>query len=110
MNIWKRIKNVYTDVSNTVLGVAKKQDKNWIDTNNWTPIDKRRHIKVKTMNAKSDRLMEKYNKEYSEANKETKRKLRQDRRSYLERRAKKAEAAVKRGKLSEVYRNTRELT
>lgn len=109
-NIWESIKNVYTDVSNTVLGVKMKQDKNWIDDKTWTLIDNRRHLKEKMMNAKSDRLLEKYSKECSEANKETKRKLRQDRRSYLDRRANEAETAVQRGELSEVYRITRELT
>lgn len=61
------------------------------------------------MNAKSGRLFEKYSKEYAETNKETTRKLRQDRRSNLDRRANEAEAADQRGELSEVYRITRGL-
>lgn len=61
------------------------------------------------MNAKSDRLQEEYSNEYAEANKETKRKLRKNRRSNLDRRANETEAAAQRRKLGEVYRIIRGL-
>lgn len=61
------------------------------------------------MNAKSDRLQEEYSNEYAEANKETKRKLRKNRRSNLDRRANETEAAAQRRKLGEAYRIIRGL-
>lgn len=108
--IGESIKNVYTDISNTVLVLKKKQDKNWIDADTWTLIYNRRHLKEKIINAKSDILLEKYGKFYSEVNKETKCNFRQHRRSYLDRGAYEAKTAAQKGELREVYNITRELT
>lgn len=53
---------------------------------------------------------EKHNKDYSQVNKETKRKLRNDQREYYDNKENEAEKTANRGEMSEVYRITRELT
>lgn len=54
--IWESIKNGYIYVSNTVLGVKNKQDKNWINASILNLIDNRRNLKEKMMEAKSNRV------------------------------------------------------
>ena len=81
----------------------------WIKLDTWKLIDKRRTLKQKKQNARSERVTAKYSKDYSECNKETKKKIRKYKKEYFEAKAKEAEETAKKGqlkgKLSKLQKN-----
>ena len=66
-------------------------------------IDKRRLLKQKKENARSERVIGKYSKEYSECNKQTNRKLSKDKRDSFETKVIEAEEPTKKGQQGEIY-------
>ncbi|VDI72780.1 Hypothetical predicted protein [Mytilus galloprovincialis] len=81
----------------------------WISDTTWNVIEKRRSTKSKYNQARSERLKEKLQIEYSELNKEVKKKARKDKLQYIEGLANEAEEACKHGELSTVYKITKQL-
>ncbi|XP_056017289.1 craniofacial development protein 2-like [Ostrea edulis] len=94
-NNWNAFRDSIIQTSADVLGTKTRSDKDWIQLDTWKLIDKRKLLKQKKHNARSERVTAKYSKEYSECNKETKRKLRKDKREYFEAKASEAEEAGK---------------
>lgn len=60
----------------------------------WQAIEKRKTLKRRVMEAKSDRLKERYNLQYQEANRAVRRKTRADKRAFVEILVNRAEVAA----------------
>ena len=73
-------------------------------------MNKIRPLKQKKQNARSERVTAKYNKDYSECNKETKKKIRKYKKEYFEAKAKGAEETAKKGQQGEIIKITKELS
>ena len=73
-------------------------------------MNKIRTIKQKKQNARSERVTAKYSKDYSECNKETKKKIRKYKKEYFEAKAKEAEETAKKGQQGEIIKITKELS
>ncbi|CAG2254605.1 unnamed protein product [Mytilus edulis] len=100
---------MFNDTAENVLGIRDSTSKRWISDTTWNVIEKRRSTKSKCNQARSERLKEKLQKEYSELNKEVKKKARKDKLQYIEGLANEAEEACKHGELSTVYKITKQL-
>ena len=57
-----------------VLGYRRAKKEQWISTSTWDKIDQRKGIKKKLLTTKSPRLKERLSREYSQKDKEVKRK------------------------------------
>ncbi|XP_063434910.1 uncharacterized protein LOC134715874 [Mytilus trossulus] len=106
---WNKVKTMFNDTAENVLGIRDSTRKRWISDATWNVIEKRRSTKSKCNQARSERLKEKLQKEYSELNKEVKKKAREDKLQYIEGLANEAEEACKHGELSTVYKITKQL-
>ncbi|CAG2245522.1 unnamed protein product [Mytilus edulis] len=106
---WNKVKTMFNDTAENVLGIRDSTRKRWISDTTWNVIEKRRSTKSKCNQARSERLKEKLQKEYSELNKEVKKKARKDKLQYIEGLANEAEEACKHGELSTVYKITKQL-
>ena len=82
---WKQVKNIFDEASKTCLGMQKtRKKKEWITPDTWQAIEERRQLKKKINDSKSARLREKYRAAYTETNRRVKRKIRTDKRAYME--------------------------
>lgn len=106
---WKLIKETYNKTAEKVLGRRKGKQKPWISNESWSKIDERRSLKAKVDEAKSDRIKQKRNIEYSEKAREVKRSLRHDKRKWADDIAREAENAYKKGNMRGVYECTKRL-
>ncbi|XP_020915438.1 uncharacterized protein LOC110252917 [Exaiptasia diaphana] len=97
---WSNIKEAYIHACKTVLGKRKRKFKTWITEETWNLIDTRRNLKEKKQSSRSTRLLERYNLQYTETNKEIKRRLRQDKRAYYDKLSLETERLASRGELS----------
>ena len=104
---WNQIKATYCTAAESALGYLKSTDKTWLTRETWRRIEERKTIKSKILNTKS--IQERLQKEYSSKDKEIKRSARQDKRTYVDKLAEKAETAAQKGELSTVYRITKQL-
>ena len=72
-SIWDDIKSAYEEASKHCLGFKTSNTvKKWLTPTTWDVIEKRRHIKLKELDAKSQRLKEKHKEDYRIADKEVK--------------------------------------
>lgn len=71
--------------------------KKWISPSTWKVIEERRHMNKKILDTKSERLPERYKASYTELDKNVKRIIRADKRTYMEDRARQAEEATDKG-------------
>ena len=70
-SIWDDIKSAYEEASKHCLGFKTSNTvKKWLTPTTWDAIEKRRHIKLKELYAKSQRLKEKHKEDYRIADKE----------------------------------------
>ena len=105
---WKQVKNIFDEASKTCLGMQKtRKKKEWITPDTWQVIEERRQLKKKINDSKSARLREKYRAAYTETNRRVKRKIRTDKRAYMEDLAKEAEEAAQKGEQRNVYKVTK---
>ena len=84
-----------------------RKKKEWITRDTWQAIEERRQLKKKINDSKSARLREKYRTAYTETNRRVKRKIRTDKRAYMENLAKEAEEAAQKGEQRNVYKVTK---
>ncbi|KAL7388229.1 hypothetical protein ABVT39_009511 [Epinephelus coioides] len=108
-NKWDAIKNIYSQTAQKVLGFKQKGAEEGISANTWQKIEKKKQLKAKTLNTKSQRLLEKAKMAYKNKDREVKRNGRRDKRGYVENLASKAEKAAAYGNLGTVYKITKRL-
>ena len=107
---WNSFKTAYVESATRILGTKKKAQKDWITPQTWQKVSERKQLKAKMISAKSQRLHDQLQKDYSEKNKEVKRGARRDKRAYMDNLAKEAEKASKSGNLSMMYKITKLLS
>lgn len=98
-----RIKTSYQQTCKTCLG-TKQRKKEWITEDTWHAIENRRFLKKKVMEAKSEQLKERDNRE---AKRTVKRMTRTDKRNHIDNLASQAEDATSRGEQSRVSKITK---
>lgn len=103
-NMWEHIKTTYSETGKACLGTTKQKRKDWITPDTWQAIENRRELKKKVLEAKSERLQERYKGQYRETDRKVKRMVRADKRAYMEDLVKQAEDAAKRGEQGTLYR------
>jgi hypothetical protein len=101
---WQQVKTAYLQASQECLGPRDIKKKEWITANTWQVINTRRELKKKVIDAKSERLKERYAHQYQEANRDVKKLIRADKREYMDSLAKQAEEAAGQGDQGTVYR------
>ncbi|CAG2222390.1 unnamed protein product [Mytilus edulis] len=104
---WENIKEVYQNTSEKIIGFRKSSNKQWLTSDTWKAIDERAKLKEKVLSTRSSRLNEQTQKEYSEKDKEVKKRARKDKRNHLEKRPEEAEKAAARSDLSIFYKITK---
>lgn len=103
----EQTKVAYVKTSKACLGYKHKEKKEWLSDDTWKTVENRRALKKKVNETKSERLKEKYRKQYQETNKAVWRKARADKRAYLEDLASQAEEAARKGEQGKVYKITK---
>ena len=106
---WTRIKKLYTETAEEVLGYQKKQDKEWIQKETFDKIDERKELKRKILDKKNIEERTRLEREYQEKDREVKRSARRDKRAFINQLAQSAEDAAKIGDSAKVYKITKKL-
>ena len=106
--LWENVKEIYSETSKNCLGFKTHTTKNkWITPATWEAIEKRRCIKHKELNSKSERLKTKYKEQYKAADKEVKKLARKDKRTYIDNIARQAEDAAQKKEQGQIYKLTK---
>ena len=100
--MWEQIRTAYMQTSETCLGRRQKKRKEWITADAWQTIENRRALKKKVMDTRSERLKERYRRQY----RAVKRMTRGDKRAYIEDLASQAEEGANKGEQGQVYKIT----
>ena len=107
--MWSKIKETYNETARKVVGFKKKKHKEWISQHTCNKISERNQLKVKRDSARSERIKIKINKEYRKKDKEIKRSIRKDKRTWVNNIAQNAERGAAEGNMKCVYDATRTL-
>ena len=104
---WERVASVWKESSKECLGFRQRMKrKEWMRANAWKAIDNRQTLKEKLTDAKSERLCERYQQQYSEADQQVKCLTRADKRAYIDGLPAEAEDAAKCNQKGTVYKIT----
>lgn len=108
---WETNKNTYVETATQVLGIRQKNNKEWLTAGTWQKIEQRKQLKAKMLNTKSVRLQKLAQDAYKDKDKdkEVKKSARNDKRTFVEMLACKAEWAAARGEMGVVYKITKQL-
>ncbi|XP_048753558.2 craniofacial development protein 2-like [Ostrea edulis] len=105
---WERVADIYRKCRGKCIGFRQQQKtKDWITPDTWAKISAGRDIKKKMNEAKSSRLKERLQLEYSEIQRDVKKITRTDKRSYMDKLASKAEEAANKGEQDNLYKITK---
>jgi hypothetical protein len=107
---WDKIKATLLTAGAETLGYKEQARKESMSAESWKLIEERRAIKQELINSKrglQDRLIREA---YNEKNKEVKKKIRNDKRHWIDEQVKEAEEAARIGNLKELYDTTRVLS
>ena len=107
---WSRVKEVFQDTCEEVLGCQKYESKPWISQESMDKVKERRKLKIDVSNSRTRAEKLAAMERYGECNKEVKTSLKKDRNAYLDEMAEKAEAAAADGQMKIVYQTTRILS
>ena len=102
-----KLLEAYRDAAEKVIGRSKKQSKPWIGDKTWKKVKERKDIKLRMEGARSERLKQRWRKEYKVKDKEVKGSAREDKRNWLEEKAAAAEKAAENGRNRELYNMTK---
>ena len=95
---WKQVRNISDKASKTCLGMQKtRKKKEWITPETWQAIEERRQLKKKIIDSRSAKPRVRYRAASAETNRRVKRKIRTDKKAYMEELAKEAEEAAQKG-------------
>ena len=106
---WNTIKKAYVEAVVNTIGYRSKKNKEWLTSEAWKHIEKRKNIKLRIINTKSIRLQEQLKTAYTAKDKEVKRSAGRDRRTFVDNLAHEAEQAASHGVMSTVYKITKQL-
>ena len=108
--IWQSVKSIYVETGKEVLGYSTRKRKEWISGNTWTLIEERKGIKNRMLSNTQHTLAEDLQEQYKAKNKAVKKSACQDKRNYIENKAKEAEEAAKVNDSRKLYNITRSLS
>jgi hypothetical protein len=106
---WDKIKKSYNEAAASTIGYRKKKNKEWLTSGSWEKIEERKQLKMKMLNARSQRLQDQLKHSYASKDREVKKSARKDKRQFIDDLAEKAELAATRGEMSTVYKITKQL-
>ena len=106
---WTAVKESYQKTAEATIGFHQKKSKPWISEESWRKVDERRNLKEKINSTKSERIKDKWRKEYEAADKKVKKSLWKDKRKWAIEQATEVERAARNGNLKGVYDVTRTL-
>ncbi|GFS24597.1 hypothetical protein ElyMa_007007200 [Elysia marginata] len=84
--------------------------KPWISQESWTRIHERKEIHKKLIGTKSERLKQRHRGDYKQKDKDVKKQLKQDKKNWLEAKAKEAEEAARNQRSKTLYSIVKTLT
>ena len=90
---WPQLTEAHNEIAKAVLGTRKAQSKPWISASFWKAIKDRKKIKDQMNCVKSDRIKGRLRKDYTDKDREVKKRVRADKRKMQEEMEKKAEEA-----------------
>ena len=105
---WNRIREAHSDAAKKAVGFKKKGNKKWLSDETWAKIETRRKARVKMLNAKSSRKIERTHRSIRTET-EVKGSARKDKRNFIEKLASEAEEAAEKREFSTVYKITKQL-
>ena len=106
---WKNTRDMLTVTCEEVLGHQKHQHKDWISVETLRKMDIRKAKKTVVNNSRTRASKAKAQEEYAEANKDVKRSIKADKRTFVDGLAEEAEQAAGSGNLKQLYDTTRKL-
>ena len=106
---WNKITKIYRTAATSTIGYKQKSHKEWLSADTWDAIAERKRAKGEFMGARSTRLKEKLQAQYSKLNAKVKRSARADKRRIVENLATEAEAAPQKQEQATVYRITKQI-
>ena len=106
---WNKIKTAYNESAKEILGYRKRKNQEWISPNSWKEIEERKKLKNKIDSTRSERIKDRLREQYRTKDKEIKKSLRRDKRSWVNSIAQEAESAASQGQMKGVYDATRKL-
>ena len=107
---WTGLKEVIIGASEEVLGRPPSNRKVWITEETWKKVGERKNVKQQVNQAKTRQQKQQATARYTEVAKEVKKKLRADKRDYVNDLAQQAEIAAEKGDLKALYDTTRQLS
>ena len=107
---WNQVKEVFTSTCREVLGEKKHEHKPWISQESLDKIEERREKKAELNNSRTRTEKVQARKEYSKVLKEVKKSVKNDKESFLEELAGRAERAAQNGHMRTLYQTTKILT
>ena len=99
---WKKVKDIYNQTAEKVLGYSRRKVKPWISQESWNQIDERAGIKQAVVSSRSDRIKARMKEEYRLKDVEVKRALRRDKREWIDIIAVEAEESAEEGTFGRV--------
>ncbi|KAL9986674.1 hypothetical protein ACROYT_G000848 [Oculina patagonica] len=106
---WDKIVKIYHTADTSTLGYKQKSNKEWLSTETWDSFAERNRAKRKIMGARSTRLKENLQAQYSKLNAKVKPSARGDKRGFVENLETEAEAAAQNQEQGTVYRITKQI-
>ncbi len=85
------------------MGYRENKRKPWISNESWMVVEQRKQMKSKIEHTKSDRMKATLRKEYRELDKEVKRRIRSDKRKWIDGKCEEAEGAANMGRIKQTY-------
>ena len=106
---WKHTKMIWQDTCQEILGKEKKHQKEWISMSTIQKLEVRKEKKSAVNISRTRASRARAQQEYTEADREVKRSIRQDKRDFIDNLARQAEEAAGQRNLKELYSVTRKL-
>ena len=107
---WTSVKDALNKTCEEVLGRKKQQQKEWISAETCRKVQARKEKKAAVNNSRTRAGKAAAQEEYSAANREVKRSVRQDKRDFVEQLAKEAEEAAGSRNMKQLYDTTKKLS
>ena len=106
---WSHVKDSFNKAAEKVLGQPRNQSRPWITEDSWREIDKRKAIKRKIEDTRSERQKEQRREEYRQQDREVKHSVKRDKQLWTEGLAQEAEDSMKKGNMKAVYSTTKKI-
>ena len=97
------MEKAYIEVAEAVLGRPRKRRKPWISEETWSLVEQRNSINKTILGTHSERIKKRLKEKYAEKNKEVKRRIKADKKKWMENIASEAEDAARKQHMKTLY-------